>query len=146
MKYFVQAHAENSVYPGGFTLHPTVAELFNDLQATESTASEDVLVEECSDHYEVKVPLPKTQRDEIFISIRKLLLSIAVMHKQCLHERQLHGQPHTLGCGCHKFNLELPEDANPEFISAEFRNGILQLHIPKGQKESSPVYHQIVVY
>jgi HSP20 family protein len=72
-------------------------------------------------------------------------LTIVLLHKNS-EELKTTLQIHEFETECLERNITLPENANPEFISAEYKQGVLILHIPKTKETVKSINKRIVVY
>ena len=139
---------ECPVYPGEYTLRAETAALLKGLkiQDEDSVARLPVNIEEFENFYKVEMVIPGIKREDIFIGVAGNILSIIVL---CGGSEKLMPKK----CRMHEFDnkslerhLFLPGNSDTEFVSAEYRDGILNLHIPKTQQPSKTSTRQIVVY
>jgi HSP20 family protein len=93
----------------------------------------------------VEVIIAGAKREDIFINVNDRILSIIVLNMACENLQQ--------GLQLHEFDnrsikryVFLPANANTEFVSAEYKDGILCLHIPKSQGKPALINQRIVVY
>ena len=89
----------------------------------------DILEE---DHeYLIKVDLPAMKREEVKVTVENDVLCIAGERKEEKEEknRKYHRIERSFGSFERAFNL--PEDADAKKIAAEFRDGVLKVHLPK---------------
>jgi HSP20 family protein len=139
---------EHYVYPGEYHLLPETEALLNELQqpGKVSTASPLVNMDEFADCFMIEMVVPGVQREEIIINVQENILSVRILHKNygVLQNKKL--QIHEFDSGSFERHLFLPENADPEFIIAEYRQGILNLYVPKTNAPSKSIVSQIVVY
>jgi HSP20 family protein len=135
------------VYPGSFAASPEEEKMLQDLFEAGKTTEQIPLVnlDEFTDCYRIEAALPGIRREDIYVQVKDNIISIAVLHKD-REEMKKKLQIHEFDCKCLERHIPLPENADTEFVSAEFRQGILSLHIPKSQKQTIVQTHQIVVY
>jgi HSP20 family protein len=133
-----------STYPGEFIPLPQAEVLLQ--QANEGMGSKPLVnLEENPDCYKVEVNVPGAKREDIFISVNDRILSIIVLRMACenlQHSLQLHefdNRPI-------KRQVYLPTNADTEFISAEYKEGIVYLHLPKSQQHPVLSIQRIAVY
>ena len=138
------------VYPGEYALLPEVKSRLSELKAgwNESLARLPVNINEFPDCYRIEAGISVASREEIMIDITNNILSIIVLRKTIVHE-----DPKREVLQIHEFSdeplerhIELPVDANVEFTSAQFTNGILRIDIPKDYQQTSTNSVRIVVY
>jgi HSP20 family protein len=147
MKNCLPYSGECLVYPGEYTpVRENMQQGPADKHQAETALSKLLLnLDEHSDHFKIEVQLPGVRRENICIRVIDNILNILVQNGDWL---AAHNKLHI-----HEFNsdrlerqIELPANADAEFVSAEFRQGILELHIPKTTEVFSHSNSDIVVY
>ncbi len=103
-------------------------------------------LEEYEDYYKLEIRMPGIKRSEIVVYIHDNILSVAGKQREsfCSEEREL--KIHEFDTACFQRHVFLPHNADTAFMSAEFRKGILQLHIPKTNEPLFLKARQIIVY
>ena len=147
MKSNLLYEKEYSAYPGEYIPMPETEALLRELKLTakESDISPLVNMDEYDDCFKIEVALPGIRREEIFIQSHDTILQVAVLHKAHeMAEKKL--QIHEFDHNCFHRNILLPENADAEFIAAEYREGILTIHIPKDGESCTISTNQVVVY
>jgi HSP20 family protein len=139
---------EYPVYPGEYTPMPEVEALLEELKTPHKDSSAKPLVNmnECKDLFTIEVVVPGVRREEIYIHVHNNVLSIVVLHKDCVESKKEKLQIHEFDTECLERHILLPDNADTEFVSAKYREGILSLHIPKTHEPSKTYTNQIVVY
>jgi len=105
-----------------------------------------VNIMEFPDYYEIEMPAPGFQKDNFFIKTNGCSLLI-VGYKKCpdkTDEGQYH--QHDFHCRYVTKSIDLPNDADTEFGTADYTNGVLHIYL---YRTSCPVQnHQnsIIVY
>ena len=101
-------------------------------------------VSETEGEYLIKAELPEVRKDDLNITVQEGVLTLAGERKQEKREEneKLHRVERFHGTFSRRFTL--PEDADEHGISAESRDGVLVIHIPK-QKIAQPQSRQIQV-
>ena len=138
---------EYSIYPGEYTLMPETEALMEELKTSNISPGVQPLVnmEELDDCFEIEMIIPGAKREDLFIYVNNNTLSIIVLHKHCEPKKKL--QIHEFDDMCIERHILLPKNADTEFTSAEYRQGILSMHIPKYEHPfQSGVVKQIVIY
>jgi HSP20 family protein len=135
------------VYPGEYTpmreKEKASFRLKNSRQETVITPA--INMDEYDDHYRVEVLIPGVRRENILVHVLDNLLHISVMNDISQEaERKL--QVHEFNPGRVERKLLLPENADTEFVSAEYKYGILKLYIPKAAEIIQQNNNNIVVY
>lgn len=139
---------KRSVYPGEYIPRPDLESLLEEsrVQARRPAERPQVNIDEFEDSFVIEAVMPGTRREDIMVETRDNTLSIVVAGRW----KETPGPGLR---GSHEFrpkNLErqifLPEDADTEFLCAEFRQGILRIFIPKRSGLISSGTKRVVVY
>ena len=137
----------STVYPGEYTPLPGMELLlekqlnFDDMDDHKA----HVNISEQPDCFKVEVALPGANREDIFIEVFDNTLSVVVLHMEgSFMKRNL--KAHEFGKHLMERYITLPEYADAEFISAEYKQGILRICIPKTDVAFREVTQQVVVY
>ena len=143
--YFTYAK-ECMVYPGEYTPMPEIEALLGEsIIHSRASAKPLVNMDELTDCFKFKVALPGVKREDIFIHACNNILSVAVLHKDCRKlKEQL--QIHEFETECFGRNIVLPENADTEFASAEYKDGTLSLYISKTHEPSKINTQHIMIY
>ncbi|MGB5008168.1 MAG: Hsp20/alpha crystallin family protein [Ferruginibacter sp.] len=136
------------VYPGGYIPLPEVEILLKKTKTTGRDNAEKLPVNmnDCPDCYMIEVIMPVVRREDIIIQAHDHILSIAVLHKDCEAFSKGNLQIHEFDSECLERHILLPNHADAEFVSAEYREGVLYLHIPKTKHPQKDLTNRIVVY
>ncbi|HEU5364238.1 MAG TPA: Hsp20/alpha crystallin family protein [Hanamia sp.] len=138
-----------SIYPGEYV--PLLNE--NDINEKikhlpkEREKSLPVNIEDMATCYKIELPVPGVKREDFFISSYGNILSISVFHDNCELLPQENFQLLEFNYA-YRFNrkIVLPDDADPVFISAEYKAGVLRLHIPKSAHPLKWANTKIAIY
>ena len=135
-----------SVYPGTyvpFLEDEEVEEVLNRPHKNEIVLPL-VNVTELTNEFKVEVAIPGVNREDFFVHADKNILSVCVIHK----DEDLLGtvKYDKNDYECFDRHIILPENADAEFISAEYKDGILCLHTPKSKRPNHNLHSTIVVY
>jgi HSP20 family protein len=79
----------------------------------------------------IKAELPAIPKEEVKINVQNDVLTISGERK---YEKEEHGKKHhriERAYGNFMRSFTIPEDADPERVSADFKEGVLQVHLPK---------------
>lgn len=84
--------------------------------------------------YLIKAELPEIKKEEIKISVQNDVLSISGERKSEKEERgkKYHRVERSYGSFVRSFTL--PEDADGTKVNAEYKDGVLKVHLPKSEK------------
>jgi HSP20 family protein len=101
-------------------------------------------VSETDKEYLIKAELPEVRKDDLNISVQEGVLTLAGERRQEQREdnEKLHRIERFHGTFSRRFTL--PDDADEQGISAESKDGVLVIHIPK-HKVAQPQSRQIQV-
>ncbi len=91
-------------------------------------------ISEDEKEYLIKAELPEVKKDEVKVSVQNDVLSITGERKYEKEEKnkKVHRIERAYGSFARTFTV--PEDADAEQVAAEFRDGILKVHLPKTEK------------
>ena len=101
---------------------------------TVTTWAPRVDIAEDDKEYVINAELPGTKKEDVKVSVENGVLSISGERKTEKEEKgkKYHRVEQTYGSFMRSFTL--PEGSSGEKISAEFRDGILKVHIPKDER------------
>jgi HSP20 family protein len=112
---------------------PTTADRETDLSLSDWKPAVDIY--ETADHLTVKVELPGVQKEDVSVEIKDNVLTIKGERKveTEVEDRNYYRRERAYGSFRRTFNLQYP--VNPEKIKAKFRDGVLQVEVPKPEEE-----------
>jgi HSP20 family protein len=112
--------------------------------AAVGTWSPAVDIYEDENGYTIKLELPEVDKNDVKVNLDKNVLSISgERHLENVEKREnYHRVERSYGQFFRSFTL--PPHANLESIGAEFKNGVLRLHIPK-KEEAKPKQIQVEI-
>ncbi len=90
-------------------------------------------VAETSRAYLVRVELPGLAADQLKVSLDSHVLSIAGERRQEQPEKEARYHRLESAHGCFLRRFALPEDVDEQKLRAEFRDGVLSVHVPKAE-------------
>lgn len=137
-----------SVYPGEFVPMPDSQLLLNELKVAGSTSKTQppVNIDEFEDYFKIEMAVPGVQREELMVAVDENILSIIVLHKNQEVAPKKAQQLHEFDKGSYERHIFLPANTDAELIIAEYKLGILNLYVPKGNPSSKISINSIVVY
>ena len=93
--------------------------------------SPQVDITEDDKEYLIKTDLPEMKKDEIKVNVEEGVLSVSGERKAEKEEKnkKFHRIERSYGSFMRSFSL--PEDADGKKVLAEFKDGVLQVHVPK---------------
>ena len=84
--------------------------------------------------YLVKAELPEMKKDEIKINVQNDVLSISGERKYEKEEKDKKYHRVERAYGSFMRSFTLPEDADGSKVNAEYKDGVLKIHLPKSEK------------
>lgn len=135
------------VYPGEYVprqgMESRMAILKSGRKKLETTLQ--VNIKELPEAFRMEIALPGVDRDEILVYVQDGTLIIDVLHDR---ENEKTGIPQLqeFDMSGKERQINLPENADMEFVSAEYKKGVLNLFIPKAEKKVDSGKRQIIVY
>ena len=148
MKQTINPKSDCSIYPGEYV--PFLDE--KDIkEAIKLTDKKDIIhpavnITEQARSYKVEVVIPGVKRDELLIYAKGNILSICAVNNEKINSNLRDQQMHEFSYKWFDRHVLLPEDADSTFISAEYRSGIVVLHIPKATRAVNNLHTRIIVY
>ena len=96
-----------------------------------ATWSPQVDITEDDKEYLVKADLPEMKKEEIKVNVENGVLSVSGERKTEKEEKdkKIHRIERSYGSFLRRFTL--PEDADGKKIAADFKDGVLKVHLPK---------------
>ncbi|MFN8244809.1 MAG: Hsp20/alpha crystallin family protein [Ferruginibacter sp.] len=94
----------------------------------------------------VEMAIPGMKREDFMVHADENILSIFVLHKEPIYIEEKDFRLHEFNYTCIDRQVVLPNDADVSFISAEYKDGILCIIIPKSVTPVSRQHADIVVY
>ncbi len=88
-------------------------------------------ITEDSKEYVIKAEIPEVSKDDMKINVQNDVLTISGERK---YEKEENDKKHhriERAYGSFLRSFTIPEDADPEQVSAEFRDGLLRVHLAK---------------
>ena len=124
-------------------LQHTLGSLFGRTQAQRIEGQEEPMrvadwtsldISEDPKEYLIKVELPEVKREDVKITMEEGTLSIAGDRK---YEKQDNGKRYhrvERAYGTFDRSFSLPDDASPAKVTADFKDGVLKVHLAKNEK------------
>ena len=96
-------------------------------------------VADLNDKIEVKVELPGMEKDEVTLACENGILTLSGKRKQETEEKSKDYYLKEISSGSFSRSIRLPENIDESKITAEFKNGVLTVMIPKKEVKKNPV-------
>lgn len=137
------------VYPGAYVPMLNEAEVDNYMHQPhrKELRFPVVNIAELADLYKIEVVIPGVNREDFFIHADDNILSLCVIHK----DKELSLSNEQIGFRiadyeCLDRHITLPKNVDPEFISAEYKDGKLCMFAHKIKTPNRHLHSTIVVY
>lgn len=104
-----------------------------------------VNVNELADIFKIEVAVPGVKRENLFVHVHENILSIAVLHKSEYNEGRVPAL-HEFDDDFLERHIFLPPNVDAQFISAEYKEGVLHFYLPKTSQSFRSISATIVVY
>lgn len=137
-----------STYPGDYVPMFTEEELENELKHTHLglCLNPPINVIETSRYFSVEVAVPGVSRENFLIQTEENKVIVSLLQKNCDEENHTDFQLHEFNYSCFKRTIVFPDEADLDFLKAEYKNGMLLLYIPKTDKPLQRQHASIAVY
>ena len=140
---------EHSVYPGEYVLLPEKEALLAGLRISGIDSALQlpaVNMEELKDCFKIEILIPGVKREDIFTYVENNILSIVVLRNNCDQLKIDKLQIHEFDTEYLQRHILLPDNADAEFISAEYKEGMLSIYISKTDEPSKINTQHILIY
>jgi HSP20 family protein len=136
-----------SAYPGEYRPPPFQwKELRKELNKPPKGGSRPkVNISECADYYKIEIAAPGHCKEDFIIGIKRNKLSIVVLQQKKVVEEQ-YSQLQEFNYHCFAHSIDLPQNADPDFVRAEYTEGILCMCFTKTEQAALTTVHQVIVY
>lgn len=135
-----------SAYPGEYTPSLRMEELDKAFQKVNVEVSKPlVTITEQPAFYKLQMTAPGYGREDFYLTAHGRVLSISAMNKKSVDEKEhfhAKGEP----VECIRRSVILPKDSDTEFVTAEYRNGVLDIFFYKTTSPADNRETQIIVY
>jgi HSP20 family protein len=84
--------------------------------------------------YVIKAELPELKREDVKVTVENGVLTISGERKFEKEEKKKKYHRVERGYGSFVRTFALPEDADANRVKAQFKQGILEVHLPKNEK------------
>lgn len=148
MEHYSSKRSVHYIYPGEYIPSPELEQLAIELEKHREGAVVQPLVNvlDTAESFIVEAAIPGIKRENFLISVKDNVLSIALFTKHS-------GVPAAGSFQLHEFNYEccdrhilLPDNVNVDLASAEYKEGLLRIYMPKTATAEKNDQQRIVVY
>ena len=148
MEHYSSKSIDHYIYPGEYTPLPELEQLAAELKtARQGTVVQPLLnVRDSKESFIVEVAIPGVKRENFLLAVTDQVLSIALFVKNNSNCPAESFHLHEFNYECFDRHLLLPHNANPELASAFYKDGMLQIYIPKELFPVKTESLRIVVY
>src|SRR5947209_4560386 len=92
--------------------------------------SPEVDISEDEHGYLLKADLPEIKKDDVRITVEDGILNVSGERKTEKEDQKRKFHRIERSCGTFRLSFTLPEDADSTKVTAEFRDGVLKVHLP----------------
>ena len=92
--------------------------------------SPDVDISEDEHGYLLKADLPEIKKDDVRVTVEDGILNVSGERKTEKEDQKRKFHRIERSCGTFRRSFTLPEDADSTKVTAEFRDGVLKVHLP----------------
>ena len=126
----------------GMGLNRRIPEGQQPLITSEWSPSVDIVEDE--HEYLIKAELPEVNKDDVKVTLEHGVVTIKGERK--LEKEEKNKKYHRIerSYGCFERSFSIPEDATRDNVSADFKDGLLQVHLAKSE-EKRPQYVEVAV-
>lgn len=96
--------------------------------------------------FKVEIAIPGIRREDFLVHIDGNELYVRVLRKELASKGVQNFKLHEFNNVCFEKRINLPSNTDTEFMSAEYKGGMLQIVIPKTPEPVKSPYIQVVVY
>ena len=136
-----------SVYPGEYV--PLFKDYdYNTLRKcmSENKQRIDVNIKELEDSYKIELAIPGAKRENLLLTSLGNVISLSVFQNNSEYKKQKKIPFRKLDATCCNHQIVLPKNAEPVFVSAEYKAGILRLYVPKSANPLKWIHTKIAIY
>lgn len=102
-------------------------------------------IDELDKCFKIDVVIPGTRKEDIMINLHDNILCVTVLHDNLISaERKI--RIHEFDTNYFERHIRLPPNADAQLMFAEYKEGILNLHIPKTEQPAENYAAHIAVY
>lgn len=106
------------------------------------------IISELTDSYKIEIIIPGFKREDFLICVDENILSVRVPHQHAAMHKRIRMSsklPEPNYEFCDRY-IVLPENVDADFVSAEYKEGILCFYLPKANQVVRKLHTRIIVY
>jgi len=136
-------NSEYSIYPGNYVPIINEEEIVQ-IKQDETTPTPAVNIIDSNGCYKIEIAVPEVERENFLVYADNNILSIYVVR----HRKDDPKKFRILEFNSNYFehHIELPAGADTEFVSAEYKEEVLHIYVPKTSEKPHNSHTRIVVY
>ncbi|MGZ8536921.1 MAG: Hsp20/alpha crystallin family protein [Flavisolibacter sp.] len=136
-----------SVYPGIYERPLSEKELEEELNKTGvEVKAPHAHMQQFHDYYRIEMAVPGYNKESLFIHIKDHVLSIAGLNKKQPGKTMADNSEDNAHSECFIRNIILPGNADTDFVTAEYNNGILHIYLSTSNQPCKNGSREIIVY
>lgn len=136
-----------SVYPGIYEKPWNEKEFETELHKTNiKVNTPPVQLQHFPDHYRIDIAIPGYNKESLFIHTDGHMLSITGMNKNQGEKSVSNHSVTETRLECIERNILLPADADTDFVTAEYMNGMLHIYLSTSNQPVECGSRDIIIY
>ena len=124
----------NRIFLGGFPTRPGSGEIHS---LAVADWSPEVDISQDNHEYLLKADLPEMKKDDVRVTVEDGILCVSGERKSEKEDQKRKFHRIERSVGNFRRSFTLPEDADSTKVTAEFRDGVLKVHLPTTTKAKS---------
>ena len=109
------------------------------------TIEPNVGIVEVPDAYIIEMAAPGLKKSDFYVSIEGNILTVSFLHKDNENKKKMYCLQEFNYC-CFRRDIIVPGNVDADFLSAEYKNGILIVRVPKSKKQVINNVERIIIY
>lgn len=148
MEHYTSKSSTHYIYPGEYIPLPELEQLADELEKRREGIVVQPLVNvlDTAESFVIEAAIPGVKRENFLISVKEHVLSIALFTKHTEDSASVSFHLHEFNYECCDRHILLPENVNVDLASAEYKEGLLRIYMPKEKQGVKTDPQRIVVY
>lgn len=139
---------DSLVYPGEFV--PCADEeniRYRDIHKNKTLAPKPpVVITELPESFKLDFVIPGVTRDQLLIEVHSNVISVIILSRiKDKIKKEKRKKKEIIDDHIDR-SISIPRNADPEFICAEYKDGILSIHLPKSKNPHKNLHRRIIAY